>query len=112
MLRDVSRTGALVCAKAGCIPKHRRCPRRQIRPLAPCPCCLGTFLRYNPRAESLQSISFSMPENGTPLSPEGSSLPDKKLVSWKEIAVYLGREVRTVQRWENTEGLPVHRHEH
>jgi TolB-like protein/cytochrome c-type biogenesis protein CcmH/NrfG len=53
-----------------------------------------------------------MPENGAPLSPEGSSLPDKKLVSWKEIATYLGREVRTVQRWENTEGLPVHRHEH
>jgi TolB-like protein/tetratricopeptide (TPR) repeat protein len=53
-----------------------------------------------------------MAENGAPLSPEGSSLPDKKLVSWKEIAAYLGREVRTVQGWENTEGLPVHRHEH
>lgn len=53
-----------------------------------------------------------MPENGASLSPEGSSFPEKKLVSWKEIAVYLGREVRTVQRWENTEGLPVHRHEH
>jgi hypothetical protein len=53
-----------------------------------------------------------MPENAVPPSPEGSPLPDKKLVSWKEIAAYLGREVRTVQRWENTEGLPVHRHEH
>src|SRR6266446_4147925 len=53
-----------------------------------------------------------MPENAVPPSPEGSPLPDKKLVSWKEIAGYLGREVRTVQRWENTEGLPVHRHEH
>ena len=53
-----------------------------------------------------------MPENGAPASPEGSALPDKKLVSWKEIAGYLGREVRTVQRWENTEGLPVKRHEH
>jgi predicted DNA-binding transcriptional regulator AlpA len=53
-----------------------------------------------------------MPENGVAPSPEGAPLPDKKLVSWKEIAAYLGREVRTVQRWENTEGLPVHRHEH
>jgi TolB-like protein/Tfp pilus assembly protein PilF len=53
-----------------------------------------------------------MPENGVPLSPEGSPLPEKKLVSWKEIAAHLGREVRTVQRWEKTEGLPVHRHEH
>ena len=53
-----------------------------------------------------------MPESGAKPGPEGSSLPDKKLVSWKEIATYLGREVRTVQRWEETEGLPVHRHEH
>ena len=53
-----------------------------------------------------------MPENGVPPSPEGSPLPEKKLVSWKEIAAHLGREVRTVQRWEKTEGLPVKRHEH
>ncbi len=31
------------------------------------------------------------------------------LNSWKEIAVYLGRGVRTVQRWERELGLPVHR---
>lgn len=30
------------------------------------------------------------------------------LQSWKEIARYLNRGVRTVQRWENF-GLPVHR---
>jgi len=34
------------------------------------------------------------------------------LDSWKEIAAYLGREVRTAQRWERREGLPVHRHTH
>ena len=34
--------------------------------------------------------------------------PDRdRLDSWKEIAVYLGREVRTAQRWEKREGLPV-----
>jgi excisionase family DNA binding protein len=31
------------------------------------------------------------------------------LNSWKEIASYLGRGVRTVQRWERENDLPVHR---
>ena len=35
-----------------------------------------------------------------------------KLDSWKQIAVYLGREVRTVQRWEKSSGLPVRRLQH
>lgn len=35
-----------------------------------------------------------------------------RLDSWKEIAAYLRRDVRTVQRWEKSEGLPVHRHQH
>jgi len=34
------------------------------------------------------------------------------LDSWKEIAAYLGRGVRTAQRWEKCESLPVHRHFH
>ena len=33
-----------------------------------------------------------------------------RLDSWKEIAAYLRRDVRTVQRWEARHGLPVHRH--
>ncbi len=37
---------------------------------------------------------------------------DDRLDSWKEIANYLRREVRTVQLWEKNEGLPVHRHFH
>ncbi|MGH9530901.1 MAG: hypothetical protein ACRD2Q_00810, partial [Terriglobales bacterium] len=36
----------------------------------------------------------------------------ERLDSWKEIAAYLKREVRTVQRWEKSEGLPVRRHLH
>jgi Tol biopolymer transport system component len=32
-----------------------------------------------------------------------------KLDSWKEIAAYLNRDIRTVQRWERTAGLPVRR---
>lgn len=35
-----------------------------------------------------------------------------RLGSWKEIAAYLNCGVRTVQRWERLEGLPVHRHVH
>ena len=42
----------------------------------------------------------------------GSSNPAERLDSWKEIAVYLRRDVRTVQRWEKKEGLPVYRHQH
>jgi Tol biopolymer transport system component len=47
-----------------------------------------------------------------PPIPIGESRPDNFLDSWKEIAAYLGREVRTVQRWEKKEGLPVHRQIH
>ena len=34
---------------------------------------------------------------------------EKLLESWKEIAGYLKRDVRTVIRWEKSEGLPVRR---
>lgn len=34
---------------------------------------------------------------------------NKRLNSWKEIADYLDRDVRTVSRWEKEKGLPVHR---
>lgn len=36
----------------------------------------------------------------------------RRLQSWKEIAAYLQKDARTVQRWEKSEGLPVHRHGH
>jgi TolB-like protein/tetratricopeptide (TPR) repeat protein len=41
-----------------------------------------------------------------------ASAPEQRLDSWKEIAVYLNRDVTTVQRWERREGMPVHRHQH
>ena len=40
------------------------------------------------------------------------AVPEGRLDSWKEIAAYLGRGIRTVQRWEREEGLPVHRLAH
>ncbi|HZD53437.1 MAG TPA: hypothetical protein VE175_10330 [Woeseiaceae bacterium] len=42
----------------------------------------------------------------------GETPDHERLSSWKEIAAYLKREVRTVQRWEKEEGLPVHRLQH
>ena len=39
------------------------------------------------------------------VAPQQSEL----LTSWKEIASYLGKGVRTVQRWEQQFGLPVRR---
>ena len=37
---------------------------------------------------------------------------EKPLESWKEIGVYLNRDLRTARRWEKEEGLPIHRHSH
>jgi tetratricopeptide (TPR) repeat protein len=46
-------------------------------------------------------------------TPEADPKPDGELLhSWKEIATYLRRTVRTVHRWEKEEGLPVRRHPH
>lgn len=47
-----------------------------------------------------------------PASPHQASQPDaahERLESWKEIASYLKRDVRTVQRWEQSKNLPIHR---
>jgi hypothetical protein len=41
-----------------------------------------------------------------------NSTANEKLDGWKEIAGYLRRTTRTVQRWERTEGLPILRHQH
>jgi len=40
---------------------------------------------------------------------ESPSVHHQRLETWKEIAAYLGRGIRTVQRWEREMGLPVYR---
>jgi len=40
---------------------------------------------------------------------EGTDSKSEILNSWKEVAHYLGRGIRTVQRWEHELGLPVRR---
>src|SRR5713226_8109219 len=46
-----------------------------------------------------------MPQSSGP----GPAAAERKLEGWGEIASYLRREIRTVQRWEKTLGLPIHR---
>src|SRR5580693_10025478 len=36
----------------------------------------------------------------------------ERLDSWKEVASFFRRQVRTVQLWEKSEGLPVRRQHH
>jgi hypothetical protein len=43
------------------------------------------------------------------MSAAVSSPQSELLTSWKEIALYLGKGVRTVQRWEQQFALPVRR---
>jgi TolB-like protein/tetratricopeptide (TPR) repeat protein len=65
------------------------------------------MLKYH-RARVDQGMS-----NLHPLPAQNNGpVPDDRLQSWKEIAAYLRRGVRTVRRWEKEEGLPVHRHVH
>src|SRR6516165_609550 len=63
-------------------------------------------LQLQPPSHRIASMSN---QASTPLSGSAESSPDGRLDSWKEIAAYLRREVRTVQRWEKSSGLPVHR---
>jgi hypothetical protein len=49
---------------------------------------------------------------GRSVEASGPEAPGTQLDSWKEIASYLNRHVATVRRWEQREGLPVHRHLH
>ena len=46
--------------------------------------------------------------------PAENELYDSENVihSWKSIAKFLSRSVRTVRRWEENENLPIRRHKH
>ena len=46
---------------------------------------------------------------GAAPTPDRDGRLGTRLDSWKEIAAYLSRDIRTVQRWEKTAGLPVRR---
>jgi Tol biopolymer transport system component len=42
----------------------------------------------------------------------GSTEELDRLESWKQIAAHLNKSERTVRRWHELEGLPVHKHQH
>jgi tetratricopeptide (TPR) repeat protein len=52
--------------------------------------------------------------SSSPEPPPGADEPasNGRLDSWKEIAAYLRRSVRSAKRWEKEEQLPVRRHTH
>lgn len=52
------------------------------------------------------------PPPGEPVANGSAPGRNGRLDSWKEIAAYLRRGVRTVVRWEQEEGLPIHRQTH
>jgi len=69
-----------------------------------------TSLELREHVEDVEAIA---PQTERRLQRDRGVSPPKELLdSWKEIAVFLQRGVRTVQRWEREEGLPVHRHRH
>jgi Tol biopolymer transport system component len=55
-------------------------------------------------------MTHTQPDASPDPARQGSG--NGRLDSWKEISAYLGRGVTTVQRWEQDEGLPVHRLPH
>lgn len=57
-------------------------------------------------------INKATTNNSTPQPSSELWAGTDHLDSWKEIASYLRREIRTVQLWEKNEGLPIHRHFH
>ena len=59
---------------------------------------------------NVRSGAYNRGLNTAPSS--GGLVSGTRLESWKEIAAYLNRSERTVRRWEEKEGLPVHRLAH
>lgn len=52
----------------------------------------------------------SLPPSHAPANADPNPPEEDRLDSWKEIAAFLKKDVRTVQRWEKSNGLPVHRY--
>jgi tetratricopeptide (TPR) repeat protein len=74
--------------------------------------CIGVF--RGPLEEGGEGIDWE-PRNAVDnpsAAPRQASPVGERLDSWKEIASYLKRSVRSVQRWEAEEAMPVHRHLH
>jgi TolB-like protein len=74
-------------------------------------------LLLSPKRRTIHAAEVAMELDRRMMESPGRDLmttsnPADRLDSWKEIAAFMRRDVRTVQRWEKKEGLPVYRHQH
>ena len=86
------------CTASG---KRQQAARASLRPNTAICAPLISGLESGTRADRTSTMS----------QPALPSTEDR-LDSWKDIAVYLKRDISTVQRWEQREKMPVHRHQH
>src|SRR5262245_24460672 len=115
----MSRASALVRASRGYERDRVRTSDKEGRNtddrlcLTPSPCRPGVLpgrsAGYNFACGCPGPMSIPSPHSASDVNPSSAG---KRLESWKEIAVYLNRSVRTLHRWEKEEGLPVHRQLH
>src|SRR5688500_14259503 len=104
------RCPAIACRRSGTIGGLRNAGKRHCRAWPPdlwravvCP-----RLRLQEADATIAIQQPDMMSDPPPSAPPG----EDRLDSWKEIAAYLKRDVKTVQRWEKREGMPVRRHVH
>jgi adenylate cyclase len=80
--------------------------------------CIGGKNQHSVQSEAFPEAPAQLGMARRDLSPKLMLLrialmpTPERLNSWKEIAGYLQVSVRTAQRWETTEGMPVRRHKH
>jgi hypothetical protein len=77
-----------------------------------CPSCGAAFEAGNSIAPPEHAVQPNCAQSNPAVPCAVKSKPASVLHSWKDIASYVGRGVRTVQRWEHDFGLPVHRPNH
>jgi len=61
---------------------------------------------------AIMSTTAPLVSSSAPAGLDSAADVGAALRGWKKIAAYLHRDVRTVQRWERNEHLPVHRQLH
>ncbi|GEM_PF-1588091 len=66
-------------------------------------------MKSRPRPTAARFKSRNSTPATEPVTNDGAPHTRKILTGWKEIANYLGRGVRTMQRYESQYGLPIHR---
>jgi Tol biopolymer transport system component len=85
---------------------ERRCAQNRAKARS------GAVLRICARKYILIWMSDRLSRGAEPVSVPQPNSPEDRLESWKEIASFLRRSIRTVQAWECSEGMPVHRLQH